>query len=225
MNFTNNYVSEITELFKAHANPRNALPMKKYMKDLFEFYGIKTPERDELCKSYLKKENLPPVNQLNKIVKMFWALPQREFQYYAMRLTHKQLNHLEEDFIDLFEFMITNKSWWDTVDFIASNLVGGHFKKHSKLIIPKSQLWLESNNIWLQRTSLLFQLKYKSKTDTGILFNNIKHLSKSEEFFIRKAIGWSLREYSKTDPAAVLKFVTANELSNLSKKEALRLIR
>lgn len=225
MNSADKFVSEIVELFDSNANPQNALPMKKYMKDLFEFHGIKTPERNELIKDYLKKENLPPVYQLKKIVNLFWKLPQREYQYFAMRLTEKYIKHPEEDFIDLFEFMITNKSWWDTVDFIAANLVGIYFKKYPQIIIPKTEEWMNSGNMWLQRSALLFQLKYKSKTDTELLFNYIKRLSKSGEFFIRKAIGWCLREYSKTDPAAVLRFVNSVELSNLSKKEALRLIR
>ena len=95
--------------------------------------------------------------------------------------------------------MILNKSWWDTVDYIASNLVGVHFQKYPDLMYPVTEKWMNSGNIWLQRTSLLFQLKYKKKTDVMLMTNYIQQLQGSKEFFINKAIGWILREYSKTD--------------------------
>ena len=129
---------------------------------------------------------------------------------------------LYEDFIGLFEHLIVTKSWWDSMDGIASWCVGEHFKRFPKLIKPFTEKWMKSKNMWLQRTVILFQLGYKDKTDVNLLFKNIQKLMDSKEFFIRKAIGWALREYSKTDAQAVMNFVENNEIASLSKREALK---
>ena len=120
--------------------------------------------------------------------------------------------------------MITHKSWWDTVDFIAANLVGPYFKSFPGQREKITGKWLSSNNMWLQRSVLLFQLKYKDSLDTDFLADTIHSLTGSEEFFINKAIGWILREYSKTNPQWVRQFVQATSLHPLSKREGLRLI-
>ena len=125
----------------------------------------------------------------------------------------------------MLEFIITNKSWWDTVDFIASHLVGNYFKKYPDKIEEYINKWMLSKNIWLQRTALLFQLKYKVALNPVLLENIIKQFLYSKEFFINKAIGWILREYSKTNPQWVINFVKKYPLHNLSKREALRLIK
>jgi len=123
--------------------------------------------------------------------------------------------------------MITTKSWWDTVDFIAAKLVGDYFKKYPNQIGKYIQKWINSDNMWLQRTAILFQLKYKNQLDPKLLKYIIQSQLGSNEFFINKAIGWVLREYSKTNPTWVFNFVNTNEkgLSNLSKTEALRLMK
>jgi 3-methyladenine DNA glycosylase AlkD len=142
----------------------------------------------------------------------------------AVGLLMEYIKKPEKDIIGLLEFMIVNKSWWDTVDGIAGWLVGPLFKKCPELIEPKTTQWMNSGNIWLQRTCLLFQLNYKKSTDTELLFCFIEELSGDTSFWIRKAIGWVLREYSKTNPDAVLKFVNSHQLSSLSRKEALKVI-
>jgi 3-methyladenine DNA glycosylase AlkD len=128
------------------------------------------------------------------------------------------------EFIDLYVFMITTKSWWDTIDYIAANLVGKHFSRYPDQIPAYTEKWMNSGNFWLQRSALLFQLKYKKETDLNLLFDFIERLAHEDEFFIRKAIGWALREYSKTDPETVIKFVESHDLKPLSRKEALKVI-
>ncbi len=219
------YITELEIAFKEHSNSENAFHMKKYMKNKFDFFGIKAPLRKEITRNFLRKNNLPNVSFIKDISVELWKKPEREFQYFGMELLTKYLNLLESDFIRHFEYLITTKSWWDTVDFIAANLVGKHFLNHSELIIPITKTWVNSDNIWLQRTSILFQLKYKSNTDLPLLFNYINMLSHSNEFFIRKAIGWALREYSKTNPKIVIEFVNSHDLSGLSRREALKRIR
>ena len=114
------------------------------------------------------------------------------------------------------------KSWWDTVDLIAGKQIGYHLRQHPQLIDPSVGKWLNSGNLWLQRTALLFQLKYKQNTDTALLLKVIDRLKDSDEFFLQKAIGWILREYSKTDAAWVCKVVDQKELAPLSAREALK---
>ena len=221
----NNYIQEIKVLFERNANSENAFHMKKYMKDHSEFFGIKSPLRREITKPFLNKENLPPISSIKKITKELWSLPQREFQHFGMELLVKYLKKMTPDYINLFEYILLTKSWWDSVDFTSSNLVGAHFKNYPELIKPTTKKWIASENMWLQRSSIIFQLKYKSTTDTNLLFKYIMLCDDSKEFFIRKAIGWALREYSKTNPELVKEFVDQNpQLSGLSKREALKRI-
>ena len=194
------------------------------MKDQFEFFGIQSKQRRELQREFMKKENLPALEQVEDIVKELWELPQREFQYFAMELLEKYMKKVDRDIVTLFEYMILTKSWWDTVDMIAARLVGPVFSRFDDLIVPYTEKWMYYGDMWLQRSAILFQLKYKKKTDTELLFNYIRALADSKEFFIQKAIGWTLREYSKTDPKAVVKFVQSTTLAPLSKREALKVV-
>lgn len=216
------YLIPISDSFSGNANESNALQMKKYMKDQFDYFGIKSPERKVLKKAFVDEYGLPELSELNIIVKECWQMSQREFQYFIMEILGRLAKKAGKERIELYEYLIENKSWWDTVDYIASNLVGVHFKLYPDLIIPITQKWMNSGNIWLQRTALLFQLKYRKETDLQLLSAYIQQLQGSKEFFINKAIGWILREYSKTDPDWVVQFVENNELANLSRREALK---
>lgn len=207
-----------------HANPKIALEQKAYMRNQFEFYGIKATERREIQKSFFINEFQPKKNELDKILIVLWEKPQRDYQYFSQELAFKYVKQLEKKDIELFEYMVTHKSWWDTVDFIAANLMGEYFKKFPEQIEVYVEKWLLSNNIWLQRSALLFQLKYKENLDTVLLSSTINSLLGSKEFFINKAIGWILREFSKTNQTWVAEFTNITALSSLSKKEALRLI-
>ena len=216
------YVIDIKDIFTKYADKDNAIPMAKYMKNKFKFHGIKTPQRKELLKQYHKENGYPKIDEIDKICRELWSLPQREYQYLADGLLDRFAEKLDENAIELFEYLIITKSWWDTVDLIASRLVGTHFQRFPHLIEKYTNKWMKSNNIWLQRTVILFQLKYKEKTDVMFLGKNIMQLAESKEFFIQKAIGWALREYSKTDSEAVINFVENNTLAPLSSREALK---
>lgn len=192
------------------------------MKDLFDFYGISSPKRKELCKEHWKDHGYFLNDKTAEVIKWCWQAPQREYQYFGMELLDKQAAKTIDDNIGLYEYMILNKSWWDTVDFIAAKLVGTFFTRHPEKIENYTTRWIKSENMWLQRTCLLFQLKYKANTDTLLLEKFISQLSESKEFFIRKAIGWALREYSKRDPKFVLQFIKKHNLSGLSEREAIK---
>lgn len=211
--------------FEAHRNPEKAEPMQRYMKDHFPFLGIQTPERKQLFREVLAQNEAPKTEELPIILRELWALPEREFQMLALTLLDKYRKHLDETYLPLLEELITTKSWWDSVDMLASHFVGLILAAHPHLIEVDVQKWMASNNMWLQRTCLLFQLKYKEKTDTKLLFSFIEQLSHSKEFFIQKAIGWALREYAKTNPRAVWEFVQTQDLAPLSKREATKHIK
>lgn len=217
-----NYIKPLVKEFKNNANPTNAEPMAKYMKNLFPYLGVKTPERREITKKFFKENSLPPISDLEEIIRDLWELPEREFQYFAVGMLRKFSKKLDKDFIELFEHLIITKSWWDSVDGIASWLVASLFQRFPELIKPYTEKWMKSGNMWLQRTMILFQLGYKDETDVKLLFKNIKKCMDSKEFFIQKAIGWALREYSKTNAQAVIDFVENNELAPLSKRETLK---
>ena len=206
------------------SNPKIALEQKAYLRNQFEFYGLKANERRDIQKPFLIKQYLPKKSELDAVIKMLWKKLQRDFHYFSQELAYKYVNQLEKKDIKLFEYMVTHKSWWDTVDFIANKLLGAYFKTYPEQKYKYVEKWLKSNNIWLQRSALLFQLKYKEDLDKELLSSTINSLLGSKEFFINKAIGWVLREYSRTNPEWVLEFVNKTELSALSNREAKKLV-
>jgi 3-methyladenine DNA glycosylase AlkD len=217
------YTLSLKSLFEQNADPAKAGPMKSYMRGQFEYLGIKTPIRTALQKEFIQQHGLPPLDQLDSISRDLWSLPQREFQYAATSFLGKLENKLEPEFITTLEYLLVTKSWWDTVDTIAGNTVGAHFKRFPKVKEKYIKKWRKSDNLWLRRTALLFQLSYKKDTDFDLLCEIIKENLGSDEFFINKAIGWALRQYAWTDPKSVKKFVKATkELSPLSQREALK---
>jgi len=219
------FIHHLKEEFENRADVIIASQQEAYMKHHFKFCGLKSPVRREAQKPFMVSKHLPPKSQLSEIVTLAWEQSQREFQMFGQEFAFKYKKQFVKADIALFEYMITHKSWWDSIDFISVNLVGTYMKmfpQERDLIVDK---WMDSDNIWLQRSCLLFQLKYKEELDTSFLERVIHPLLGSKEFFINKAIGWVLREYSKTDSKWVLDFVSKTELSNLSRREAVRLIK
>ncbi len=196
--------------------------MAKYMRDQFPFLGIKTPVRRSLLKGFVAEYGLPPLANLETILRELWQLPEREYQYSALTLLGKLEKKLPSKFVDTLEYLIVNKSWWDTVDLLAGHPVATHFRRFPQVRQETLPRWRSSDNFWLRRTTLLFQLHYKQETDVELLFSLIGENLDSDEFFIQKAIGWALREYSKTDATAVTQFVAATPLAPLSAREALK---
>lgn len=216
------YVVSLKTLFEQNANPAQAAPMKKYMRDQFEYLGIKSPQIAAVQKEFYRANGLPELSELDEILRELWSLPQREFQYVGMGLLGRFEKQLPAEFIDTVEYLIVTKSWWDTVDAIASHTVGTHFKQFPKVREKYLKRWRKSNNMWLRRTTILFQLGYKKETDFPLLTEIICENLNSDEFFINKAIGWSLRQYAYTDPKAVKKFVKSTTLQPLSRREAMK---
>ena len=216
------YIQPLAEELKESADAERAVGAKAYMKNQFEYFGMPMAERRSICKHHMKQHAVNDAKELEIIVKELWALPEREFQYCGIELMAYYKKLWSSSIIKLFEFCVTNKSWWDTVDFINSECCGKYFQLFPLKIIAVTHKWNQSSNMWLQRSSLLFQNKYKKQTDTELLSIYIQHLSSSKEFFVQKAIGWVLREYAKSNPQWVIDFVNNNTLPSLSKREAMK---
>jgi len=198
------FIDTLEAEFSRNSNSENALKQKAYMRNHFEFYGLSATTRRTIQKPFFVKAYLPNKKELNNLVKTLWQKPQREFQLFGIDLMLKYVKQFEKNDISLLEYMVVQKSWWDTVDMVAVKLMGAYFKLYVEKRKIYTEKWLSSNNIWLQRCALLFQLKYKNDLDTDLLSNIINSLLGSKEFFINKAIGWILREYSRTNPEWVI---------------------
>ena len=209
-------------MFYNNKNEELAVPMAKYMQNKFPFLGIKTPERKELAKQFLNERKKDNIVDWDFIYKCF-DLPEREFQYLAIAYLNTVGNLLTLDDMDNIERLITTKSWWDSIDSI-NPIVGYICLQHYEVKEKVVDKWIYSKNIWLKRASILFQLKYKEKTDTIFLKKAIVNNCDSDEFFVNKAIGWALREYSKTNKEWVKDFIENNGLSKLSVKEGSKYI-
>ncbi|WP_046756733.1 DNA alkylation repair protein [Kordia jejudonensis] len=217
------FVHKLQETFKANANVDNQQQMEAYMRNLFVFHGIKAPVRKQLTKELVAAYKPFLQEHIREVVTQLYNLPQREYHYTAMELYQKFLNK-KYDLKDgrFFTGLITTHSWWDTVDFLAKHVFGKYLLQFPEQKRKMLDFYSESENMWLNRSAILYQLSYKNETDEAELFKQCTLHKDSDEFFIQKAIGWALREYGKVQPEAVLHFVKSTQLKELSKREAIR---
>ncbi|WP_068468811.1 DNA alkylation repair protein [Candidatus Protochlamydia phocaeensis] len=209
---------EVQKSFQAAANPVRANKQQAYMRNLFPFFGLQTEARRALQKDVFSSFALSSEQEIEPLLRLLWNQREREYQYCAIDLAKYHIKKLSLLSLPLLQELIKQKSWWDTVDDLAVNLVG-------KLVGSELQLmdkWISDPDLWIRRTALICQLKRKSATDSHRLFEYCLQRAHEEDFFIRKAIGWALREYSKTNPLAVKNFIALNQsvLSGLSIREA-----
>ena len=218
-----NFIIELENAFAANENPENAFAMAKYMKNNFSFFGIKTEERRRVFAAIWKENKQEVATNTIQIAFDLYSKQEREFHYCAIEILIKECkgNYKKED-IKWIERLISNNSWWDSVDTIAKYILGEYlleFPLETKKVIER---FSNSTNMWLNRSAILFQLGYKQKTNSAFLFSECLKQADSKEFFIQKAIGWALREYAKSHPEAVKEFVKTSNLKPLSTKEALK---
>jgi len=214
------YLAHLQKEFEQLENSENARQMEAYMKNKFSFLGAKAPERNSFLKSFIKNNVIPERPNAEDAMIGLWSLPKREYQYMATDMAIKLFRKPIKEDILVIEYMLEYKQWWDTVDNIASNLVGNLFKQHADVKDKYLKKWIYSDDMWLNRTAIIFQLKYKDQTDTEILSQAILPHLDSKEFFHQKAIGWALRQYSKFNPEWVSNFIDSQHLSSLSLREA-----
>lgn len=213
----------IIECCLAEADSRKAPAMEAYMKNKFTFYGIPAPQRKLISKRIKNTFLISDTCALWKLIEMLWQDAHRECQYIAIDLLSSCVKKLELKDVAKLEILVLDKSWWDTVDALAANLIGPIFRSHPAEFKLKALEWSDMDNIWIIRTSIIAQLKFEKHTHWDLLQQIILKHADSKEFFIRKAQGWALRQYAKVDSQSVIEFVHAHQdLSGLTKKEALK---
>ena len=214
-------LERLVATYNPAGDPARAAPMRAYMRDQFAFLGIPSPVRRELSRQVVDGLPRPVEIDLRDGALACWALREREYQYFACDWLRRHAAVCSPDFLATVRTLVTTKSWWDTVDALASQVVGPIVARHPAAVSTMEE-WLVAEDMWLARTAILHQLTYGADTDADRLFRYCLARADHRDFFIRKAIGWALRQYAKTDPAAVAAFVTAHEhrLSPLSVREA-----
>lgn len=217
-------VDYVTAELSARADPAAAPLMAAYMKTDMPFYGVKQPGRAPIAR-YLGRHFAPVSDRdFEEKTRALWGLPHREEKYLAVDYARAFRSHLTMRHVGLFESMITEGAWWDLVDDLASRHIGTVLATEREAMTPILWQWIDHDDLWLRRTALLAQLRHKHETDRDMLFAFCLRRAHEREFFIRKAIGWALRDYARTDPAWVRSFVDAraDRLSPLSIREATR---
>jgi len=217
------FIKSLETAFQEKCNAENAFAMAKYMRNHFSFFGIKTEDRRPIFKATWKENHQEIAENPRGIAWELFTKQQRELHYCSIEILIKELKgKYKKDDIHLIEKLIITNSWWDSVDTIAKNILGEYLLEYPLEIEKVIERFSNSENMWLNRSAILFQLGYKQKTNFDILKSECEKHKNSNEFFIQKAIGWALREYAKSNPEAVRNFVVNNNLKPLSKKEALK---
>lgn len=204
------------------ADPDAAHAMAAYMKTDMPFYGVKKPARVPILRE-LKRRWVPSSHgEYEALVGGLWALPHREEKYLALGVARAHDRFVTSESLPLFHRLITEGAWWDLVDEAATKLAGRVLLRERVTTTPLVRGWLDDEDMWLRRAAIICQIGHKDETDVDLLFEACRGRAHETDFFIRKAIGWALREHAKTDPDAVRHFVAehAAELSGLSRREA-----
>ncbi|MBK9277552.1 MAG: DNA alkylation repair protein [Candidatus Obscuribacter sp.] len=203
------------------ADPVKAEEMAAYMRTEMPFYGVQKPDRVPLIREM--KKRFPPVSlsDYQRNVLALWQLEHREEKYLAINYADSFKQYMIPQAVPLFERLVREGQWWDFVDPIASWLVGRTLLSHEESLRPVIETYVQDEDFWIRRTALLAHLGHKKMTNSEALFRYCTALAGEKEFFIRKAIGWALREYSKSEPEKVSRYLkkNADNLSPLSYKE------
>ncbi|MFI5894795.1 DNA alkylation repair protein [Actinoplanes sp. NPDC051513] len=208
--------------FSVRRDPERAAAMAAYMRDQFEYFGLAAPAVRAVERSAFAGLPRPTADDLRAVTLGCWERDEREFQYAACDYLRKFVSAADPGFVPVLRTLITTKSWWDTVDPLATRVTGDLVRAHPALV-GTMDAWSADENMWLVRTALLFQLHYGEATDTERLFEYCARQAGHRDFFVRKAIGWALRHYARTDASAVRAFVeTTPTLSGLSRREAMK---
>jgi 3-methyladenine DNA glycosylase AlkD len=220
--YSSDFISLFEPRLRAMANRTKAIGAQNYMKDIAPFLGVQTPARRSLVKTISKELKIPSSLELGKTARALWNKDEREFHYAANDLIGIHVAVADRSFLeDHVEFLITHKSWWDTVDGLGSEAVSPLTDKYGceKLI----EKWNKSSNIWLIRAAIQHQRGRKYETDNKLILRYCHEHAGSDEFFIVKAIGWALRDMAKVSPRDVRTFLTDHpDLGRVAAREAER---
>jgi 3-methyladenine DNA glycosylase AlkD len=217
-------LARLERAFVAARDPERAASMAAYMRGQFTYFGIPMPAHRAITRQVLA--GLPPPAgdaDLAAVALACWERPEREYQYFGADYLRRHTRRASPGLVATLEHLVTHRSWWDTVDTLATNVAGPLVLAHPALRAVMDR-WLRSEDIWLARVAILHQERWRERTDADLLFAYCRRRAADREFFIRKAIGWALRSYAKTAPEAVAAFLAAHggELSGLSRRQAER---
>ncbi|MEV6833691.1 DNA alkylation repair protein [Streptomyces sp. NPDC051133] len=218
-------LARLTAGYAAAGDPERAESMRTYMKDVAPFLGIPAPARRALSRTVLAGTPRPDEADCTAIALRCWALPEREYHYFAVDYLRRHAGRCSSGFLPVTRYLVTTVPWWDTVDLLAAH-VAGRLVAADPELAAAMDAWIDDADLWVVRTALLHQLTWKERTDADRLFGYCLLQSGHPDFFIRKAIGWALREYAKTDPGAVRAFLAreGGRFAPLTVREALRTI-
>ena len=216
-------LEELQDLLPSLGDPKVAFGAHAYMKGVAPFIGIRAPERRKVAKELAKKLPPPTSDELGQTARALWKLPEREYHYLACDLIEIFIDRADKKFLaDHVEFLISHKSWWDTVDLLGSDAVSPLTLKYQSVTLMRK--WSKSSNIWLNRAAIQHQRGRKSETDIPLLLEFLDYHADQSEFFIAKAIGWALRDLSRVNNLEVKKFLKEHpELDKVAVREALKL--
>lgn len=216
-------MARLDQTYPPAGDPVRAAGAAAYMRNQFPFLGITSPRLTQLNREVLAGLPGPQETDLVAIARACWVRPEREYQYFACAYLRRHVRVGSPALLPTVRMLITTESWWDTVDTLAAHTVGPLVAAHPSLQSTMDG-WISDENMWLVRTAILHQLQYKERTDAPRLFRYCAQQAGHRDFFVRKAIGWALRQYARTDPAAVRSFVEKHRaaLSPLSVREATR---
>lgn len=217
-------VKTVRQVLRENADPGLAPGQQAYMKSSMPFLGVRVPEVRRLTRAAARANPSADLEQLEQTVRELWdGATHREERYAATALTGLRLASGRLELLPLYEHMAVTGAWWDHVDEVAHR-VGATLDVNPDEVAPVVRRWIASDDLWLRRLAILCQLDRKANSDLTLLTDAIDAASDSPEFFLRKAIGWALRQHAKVDPEWVRDFVAEREdvLSGLSRREALR---
>lgn len=221
--FKTQVLSEVQGRLPALGDRKVAFGAQAYMKDIAPFLGVKTPERRKLFKEIFRELPTPTSKELGETSRALWKLREREYHYAACDLIDFFIESADKNFLkDHVEYLITQKSWWDTVDTLGSVAVSPLTIKYPSISLMRS--WNKSSNMWLNRAAIQHQRGRKHDTDIPLLLEFLDAHADESEFFIAKAIGWALRDLSRVNNSEVKKFLKAHpELNRVAVREAQKL--
>lgn len=210
-------VSEFSKL----ADADKAVEMAAYMKTDMPFWGIQKPDREPIYRKLAKDFAPADHDEYSQVIRKIWNGKHREEKYAALDYAVRCKKFIQTSMIPLYEELVRDGAWWDLVDPLATLLIGVAFLNDQKTVKPIMKDWIDDDDMWIRRTAILSMNKHKEKTDEKLLYDFCLRRAHEKEFFIRKAIGWALREYSYKAPDSVIKFLKANRgtLSPLSYRE------
>ena len=215
-------VAYVVEALSRASNPEKAVGMQAYMKTGMPFYGVQKAARTLILRQLV--HDFPPadLDEYEALVLGLWNLPHREEKYLALAVAQHFSSFVDTASLPLYRRLIVKGAWWDFVDEVATHLIRHLVVNHPEEAWGEVDTWIDDPDMWLRRSAIICQVGAKDRTDAKRLFSFCAGRQDEKEFFIRKAIGWALRDYARTDPEAVAQFVMEHraQLSGLSFREA-----